>query len=175
MVMSERRYYLRLNESVLAVCKSMIGMQLDSLVAEQMQKDLLSEEMVLIPEVHLVVSEHPNGIQLGLEAMDEPGLPITETLSVKEAEIEARNVIVNLPAWFIVQKVEIWAEKVQADAGKDNVQQFTENTLMISSASGLRLLLTPDHPGSGFRVIFGEAEIESLLDSGHYVLKHVLD
>ena len=169
MVMSERRYYLRLNESVLAVCKSMIGMQLDSLVAEQMQKDLL------IPEVHLVVSEHPNGIQLGLEAMDEPGLPVTETLSVKEAEIEARNVVVNLPAWFIVQKVEIWAEKVQADAGKGNVQQFTENTLMISSASGLRLLLTPDHPGSGFRVIFGEAEIESLLDSGHYVLKHVLD
>jgi hypothetical protein len=122
----------------------------------------------------LVIETEGPAIGIELQNSDENNLPVSLLLHVVDAQPQ-KSAAVNLsmPAWSIVSKIEVWAEKM-ADANNQNVV-ISENTLLIEMESGFRLLICPEHPEQCLGLYCDEKEIETLLESGRYLLKHLID
>jgi hypothetical protein len=171
----DRKYYLRLSEQALEICKSWIGKELITLSAMQLQKDWGSETMFVSPEVGLVFHPGAEAVRIRPEETDIQGLPVSFALRIEKESSTHRPVVFQFSGAFCIRKIEVWAEKTRDSSGLRDTTQVTENTLVFTAESGERWIILPDHPGPGFVITRGDAAITPILNSGWYVLKHVLD
>lgn len=173
--MEALKFYLRLSDSVMETCKSLIGKEILSISASQMQKDWTAEEMFLSSELGLIL--HPLGqpIKVWQEEIAMADVPISFALRMDQESTKIRPVVFQFNQPFVIRKIEIWAEKTRDNSGLHDRTQLTENTLVFIAESGERWMLLPDHPGPGFLLAWGEKEMNRILHSGWYVLKHILD
>jgi hypothetical protein len=171
----DRKFYLRLSEQALELCKSWIGKELITLSAMQLQKDWDSETMFVSPEVGLVLHPGAAAVRIRQEETDIQGLPVSFALRIEKESGGHRPVVFQFSKAFCIRKIEIWAEKTRDSSGLRDTTQVTENTLVFTADTGERWMILPDHPGPGFVIARGDAAINPILHSGWHVLKHVLD
>jgi|GEM_PF-2521275 len=173
--MEDRKFYLRLSEQALGMCKSWIGKELVSFPAMQLQKDWDSETMFVSPELGFVF--HPNTMQVRLwqEEANVEGLPVSFALRLEKETSKHRPVLFQFNKPFKIRKLEVWAEKTRDSSGLRDTTQLTENTLVFIAESGDRFIILPDHPGPGFAIARDGADMNTILHSGWYVLKHILE
>ena len=99
--------------------------------------------------------------------------PLFGLLNVTEqTKPEGFAVNLILPAWSVISKIEVWAEKI-TDNNENTV--VAENTLLFAIESGLRILICPEHPEDSLGLYCDEMEIESILGTGRFLLKHIMD
>ena len=172
--MEDLKFYLRLNDTAIEICKSWIGKELLSMTASQMQKDIASAEMYIASDLGLILHPEKRPVRIWQEEIEMEGVPVSFALRIDHEQPLHRPVVFQFHN-FNIRKIEIWAEKTRDSSGLRDTTQLTENTLVFTAQSGDRWLLLPDHPGPGFVVAWGEKEINRFLHSGWYVLKHILD
>lgn len=174
-IVEDRKFYLRLSDAALEFCKSWVGKEIVNISTLQLQKDWDSESMFVSPELGMLL--HPDGRHVCIreEETDIEGLPIGFALRIEAETARHRPVVFQFAKPFKIRKIEIWAEKTRDSSGLRDTTQITENTIVFTAESGERWMIFPDHPGPGFIIARGDAAINSILHSGWYVLKHVLD
>jgi hypothetical protein len=102
-------------------------------------------------------------------------LPVAGQLGLCSEDAPIGPSGIQLPNWFIVKKTEVWAEKISNQTNVETMDTVCENTILIESESGRLLLLTPSHPEDVFCLMTDDFEIEKLLESDRFVLKHVFN
>jgi hypothetical protein len=102
-------------------------------------------------------------------------VPISFALRIDNEPPKHHAVVFQFNKPFVIRKIEIWAEKTRDSSGVRDKTQLTENTLVFIAETGDRWMLMPDHPGPGFLLAWGVKEMNRILHSGWYVLKHILD
>ena len=173
--MEALKFYLRLNDSVIAFFKSWIGKEILSISATQMQKDWAASEMFVSSELGLILHPQHLPVKIWQEEVAMDGIPVSFALRVETEQPRHRPVVFQFNIPFIIRKIEVWAEKTRDSSGLRDTTQLTENTLIFIAESGEKWMLLPDHPGPGFLLVWGEKEMNRILHSGWYVLKHILD
>lgn len=173
--MEALKYYLRLNETTLELCKSWIGKEILSISAMEMQKDWTTAEMIIPSELYITLHAAGQPYRIWQEEIEMEGIPVSFALRIENSNAGHKPVVFQFNQPFVIKKIEIWAEKTQDSSGLGDTTQLTENTLLFMAESGDRWLLVPDHPGPGFLLAWGEREMNRILHSGWYVLKHILD
>lgn len=168
--------HLSLSENAISLLSAIPGSTLDMVCANEMVVDQGAGETAMMPELFLYATGDSGPLQCSLTETVVSGMPVIQALDVRMAhEVTLHNGRWLLPSWFVIRKIEVWAERVQDNTGPENLESISENTLLFSSESGLELLIRPDHPGPGFLLSMDAQEIEQVLGSGRYFLKHVLD
>ncbi|MEY4003743.1 MAG: hypothetical protein RIT07_1785 [Bacteroidota bacterium] len=169
------KFYLRLSDSVMEACKTWIGKEIVSISAAQMQKDWSANEMFLSSELGLMLYPQSIAVRVWQEEIAMEDLPISFALRTDNEPPKHHAVVFQFNKPFVIRKIEIWAEKTRDSSGVRDKTQLTENTLIFIAETGERWMLLPDHPGPGFLLAWGEKEMNRILHSGWYVLKHILD
>ncbi len=122
----------------------------------------------------LIIETEGPSILIRLHSMDENPFPVVRLLKLVKMPSPIGSAInLALPAWSVVSKIEVWAEKMTTENELNTV--IAENTLLIETESALRLLICPEHPEQTLAVYCDEKEIENILGSGRYLLKHIID
>ena len=173
--MEALKFYLRLSDSVMEACKTWIGKEIVSISAAQMQKDWSANEMFLSSELGLMLYPQSIAVRVWQEEIAMEDLPISFALRTDDEPPIHHAVVFQFNKPFVIRKIEIWAEKTRDSSGVRDKTQLTENTLVFIAETGERWMLLPDHPGPGFLLAWGEKEMNRILHSGWYVLKHILD
>jgi hypothetical protein len=171
----DRKFYLRLSEQSLDIIKSWIGKELISISALQMQKDWNSETMFVSPEMGFLFHPDAKPVRIWQEEADMEGLPVSFALRLEKEEPRHRPVVFQFNKPFKIRKIEVWAEKTRDNSGLRDTIQLTENTLVFTAESGERWMILPDHPGPGFTIARDGSDMNTILHSGWYVLKHILE
>lgn len=168
--------HLSLSENAISMLSAIPGSTLDMVCANEMVVDQGAGETAMMPELFLYATGDSGILKCALAEMGEPGMPVIQSLDIRYApEVSLHHGRWLLPSWFVIRKIEVWAERVQDNTGPETLESISENTLLFSSESGMELLIRPDHPGPGFLLSMDTQEIEQVLGSGRYFLKHVLD
>jgi len=171
--MHDTKSHISIPATQMELLRNLIGVSLDIVSADYLHLDITSNEMLMGPQLY-VYHELPSGpICLSNLLTQTPESPVCSRLGVSEVSPMKHDGRILLPAWFVVKKIEVWAEKITDLEKGFQHDAIAENTLLISPQSGRNLLIRMDQ--GGFILTFDEAEIENALDSGRYLIKHIID
>jgi hypothetical protein len=166
----KQHYYI--HEDELSLLSELPGMAVIGISTEECYHTLGKFAYTLGKSI-TIETEGPS-ILLRLDSKDENPLPVVGLLKLdKIPSPVGLPVNLSLPAWSVVSKVEVWAEKITTETELNTV--IAENTLLIETESALRLLICPEHPEQALGLYCDEKEIENILGSGRYLLKHIID
>jgi len=161
-----------INENELALLSELPGMAITGISSQECYHTLGKFAYTLGKSL-TIETEGPS-ILMRLHSKDENPFPVVGLLKLDKIPSPVGSAVnLSLPAWSVVSKIEVWAEKMTAENELNTV--IAENTLLIETESALRLLICPEHPEQALGVYCDEKEIESILDSGRYLFKHIID
>lgn len=175
-MMQPEKYHHQLPGAARELLSGFIGAGLEMICAEQMILDSAAGENSMGPELFLYTSGETDPCVCRLTERQPADMPVYQELNLQpEPSPGLHHVRWMMPAWFIIRKIEIWAERIRDQQAATDKECISENTLLISGESGEEILITPDHPAPGFLVSRNPAEIEQILGSGRYFLKTITD
>lgn len=149
------------------------GAGLELICADSLHLELSHGEITSGPALFLYHNLPDSPYCLSIRQTEHTNFPICYKTEISTATAGNHAGRILLPSWFVIRKIEVWAEKIVNFEAAEQLETIVENTILLVPESGRNLLIRPDQ--DGFIITQDEAAIDDALESGRYVIKHILD
>lgn len=157
----------------LSLLAELRGAEIELICADSLHLELSHGEITAGPSLFIYHNLPDSPYTLGTHQMEQTHFPVCYKTTITTATATSHAGRIMLPSWFVIRKIEIWAEKIVNNESPQPSETIVENTILLVPESGRNLLIRPDQ--NGFIITQDEANIDDALESGRYVIKHILD